>query len=73
MFSSSSRGNRGKAFTMEDYQILCNAWLEVSQDPIYGINQKKDKLCDRIYEVFDHNKPNSGRISKSLHVVCHAL
>ena len=51
---------------MEEYQILCNAWVEVSQDHIYGINQKKDKLWEGIYEVFYHNKSNNGRTSKSL-------
>ena len=60
---------------MEEDQILCNAWLEVSQNPIYGINKKKKINYGSVFMKFFF-------IIKSLivvehrslfHVICHAL
>ena len=62
MSSSGNRNiSRGKSFSIEEDIILCNAWIEISQDPIHGNNQKKDKLWSRISEVFENLRPNNDQ------------
>ncbi|XP_028077215.1 glutathione S-transferase T3-like [Camellia sinensis] len=79
MFASVELGGksvqRGQAFLIEEDKNLCNAWLEISQDPIRGTNQKKEKLWERISAKYHELLPsyNSGsRTTKSLQC-CMAL
>ncbi|GMP55172.1 hypothetical protein CsSME_00020069 [Camellia sinensis var. sinensis] len=53
---------RGPAFLIEGDKNLCNAWLEISQDPVRGTNQKKEKLWERISAKYHELLPsyNSG-------------
>lgn len=54
---------------MEEDKILCCAWLEVSQDPVKGANQRKEKLWERIACLYKERKPNynsGARTTKSL-------
>lgn len=55
---TSTQAQRGRAFAMEGDKILCNSWLEVSQDPVKGINQKKDRLWERIIVTFHAHWPS---------------
>ncbi|KAI7992455.1 hypothetical protein LOK49_LG12G01281 [Camellia lanceoleosa] len=60
---------RGRAFLIEEDKNLCNAWLEISQDPVRGTNQKREKLRERISAKYHELLPsyNSGsRTTKSL-------
>ncbi|KAI8539386.1 hypothetical protein RHMOL_Rhmol09G0179000 [Rhododendron molle] len=60
---------RGRAFLVEEDKILCCAWLEVSQDPVKGANQRKEKLWERIACLYNERKPNynsGARTTKSL-------
>ncbi|XP_020254358.1 glutathione S-transferase T3-like [Asparagus officinalis] len=50
--------SRGKSFLQEEDQILCATWLEISQDPVLGSNQKKDKLWERISALFHERISN---------------
>ncbi|KAK3183020.1 hypothetical protein Dsin_030306 [Dipteronia sinensis] len=43
---------RGKAFSIDEDKLLCQVYLEITQDPVIGINQKKDKLWEHINNVF---------------------
>ncbi|XP_062556802.1 uncharacterized protein LOC134221629 [Armigeres subalbatus] len=43
---------RGKNWTQLEDEVLCKAWLEVSQDPAVGTYQKTEKLYARIFEKF---------------------
>ena len=43
---------RGKNWTNLEDETLCRAWLNVSQDPIVGTNQKIENLYGRIFEKF---------------------
>ncbi|XP_020272029.1 glutathione S-transferase T3-like [Asparagus officinalis] len=61
--------SRGKSFLQEEDQVLCATWLEISQDPVMGSNQKKDKLWERISALFHErisNICNAQRTPKSL-------
>ncbi|KAF7136313.1 hypothetical protein RHSIM_Rhsim08G0115200 [Rhododendron simsii] len=60
---------RGRAFLVEEDKILCCAWLEVSQDPVKGANQRKEKLWEHIACLYKERKPNynsGARTTKSL-------
>lgn len=43
---------RGKNWTVLEDETLCQAWLEVSQDPVVGTNQRTETLYSRVYEKF---------------------
>lgn len=67
--SSKPIQQRGAAFSMEEDKILCYAWLEISQDPVRGINKKRDKLWERIVAKFHEQRPSKYtgvRTSKSV-------
>ena len=60
---------RGRAFLIEKDKNLCNAWLEISQDPVRGTNQKKEKLWEHISDKYHELLPsyNTGsQTTKSL-------
>ncbi|KAI8571589.1 hypothetical protein RHMOL_Rhmol01G0131700 [Rhododendron molle] len=60
-----SSQQRGPAFSLEEDKILCNTWLEISQDPIKGVNQKKDKLWERITATFHALRSGNYIIARS--------
>ncbi|KQK12493.1 glutathione S-transferase T3 [Brachypodium distachyon] len=43
---------RGAAYTIKEDELLCIAWLEVSQDPIRGAEQRGSAYWKRIHEYF---------------------
>ena len=49
---------RGKSFLQDEDQVLCATWLEISQDPVMGSNQKKDRLWERISALFHSRRPD---------------
>ncbi|XP_004309421.1 PREDICTED: uncharacterized protein LOC101314716 [Fragaria vesca subsp. vesca] len=54
-------------FSIQEDELLCHIYLEISQDPIDGVNQKKDKVWARITELWNQDKDeNQTRTSKSL-------
>ncbi|XP_020272637.1 protein CLP1 homolog [Asparagus officinalis] len=59
--------SRGKAFSHKEDQVLCSAWLNVSQDPILGTNQRKETMWVRITTLYHQNPgPERGIYPKSL-------
>jgi hypothetical protein len=44
---------RGPSFTDEEYQILCRAWVNVSEDPIHGTDQTGATFWEKITAKFD--------------------
>lgn len=66
---SASKSQRGKGFLIDEDKTLCEVYLEVTQDPIIGVNQKKDKLWERISVLFHSRRPsfcNENRTPRSL-------
>lgn len=60
---------RGQAFSPKEDQALCYAWLEVSEDPVTGSNQKEQKMWERISTIFHNTRPQTcvgQRTPKSL-------
>ncbi|XP_020250128.1 uncharacterized protein LOC109827528 [Asparagus officinalis] len=57
---------QGKSFSNQEDQFLCLAWLEISQDPVSGTCQKKDKMWERITAVFHEKVGDRQRSPKSL-------
>lgn len=58
--------SRSKSYSIEEDMHLCHVYLDVSQDPIIGINQKGDQFWNRVYieyeksEIF-HSQPRPKR------------
>jgi hypothetical protein len=44
---------RGPAFTEEEYEILCKAWVNVSEDPINGADQTNATFWGKISAKYD--------------------
>ncbi|KAM5554503.1 hypothetical protein ABKV19_022739 [Rosa sericea] len=51
-----SSSKRGLNFTVEEDIQLCHVYLDISQCPINGINQKKDALWERIAVIYNEGK-----------------
>lgn len=43
---------RGSSYTIKEDELLVMAWLEVSQDPIQGAEQRGSSYWKRIHEYF---------------------
>lgn len=64
-YSSSMNTSKGKKFSIEEDQLLCHIYLDVSQDPIHGVNQKKDKIWERITTLWNQQKPHQYEVRSS--------
>jgi hypothetical protein len=51
---------RGTAFTKEEDSVLCSAYLNISKDPITGVNQNMDAYYKRIYDYYHEHKPEGS-------------
>ena len=49
--------HRSSSYTNEEDLHLCHVYLDISQNPIVGINQSKDQFWARI--EYDYNNPQS--------------
>jgi hypothetical protein len=47
---------RTKNFRVAEDKLLVSAWLNVSQDPIHGVDQSYNTCWDRIHQYFHANK-----------------
>lgn len=45
---------------MDEDKLFINAWLNVSNDPIVGVDQKGDDFWLRIKKYYDENLVNEG-------------
>ncbi|KAG0519789.1 hypothetical protein BDA96_08G016900 [Sorghum bicolor] len=62
-----SNKKRSKNFTVPEDEMLVSAWLNVSLDPIRGVNQSKDTYWKRIRDFFHlHKDFESNRTQSSL-------
>ncbi|PRQ51406.1 hypothetical protein RchiOBHm_Chr2g0144051 [Rosa chinensis] len=54
-------------FTVQEDQLLCHLYLSISQHSIEGVNQKKDKVWERITDLWNKDKDeHQMRSAKSL-------
>ncbi|XP_047313728.1 uncharacterized protein LOC124917316 [Impatiens glandulifera] len=44
---------RSAAYNMDEDILLCRVYIEISEDPVVGINQTSDRLWSRIEEAFN--------------------
>ena len=56
--------HRGTAFTKEEDSVICSAFLQISKDPIAGVNQCTGAYYKRIYDFFCENKPERSARSQ---------
>jgi site-specific DNA-adenine methylase len=52
--------HRGTAFTKEEDSVLCSAFLNISKDPIIGVNQNMDAYYNKIYDYYHEHKPEGS-------------
>lgn len=65
--SKSSASKRQKNFSKAEDLTLCDAYLEITQDPIIGVDQSRDCYWKRINDYFHANKTeDSDRTQGSL-------
>ncbi|XP_020243659.1 uncharacterized protein LOC109821913 [Asparagus officinalis] len=64
--SSTVTSVRGQSFSNQEDQFMCLAWLEISQDPVLGTCQKKDKMWERITAVFHKKEGDRPQTPRSL-------
>nr|AWY10686.1 NAM-like protein [Saccharum hybrid cultivar SP80-3280] len=54
---------RGTAFTKEDL-VVCSAFLNISKDPITGVNQTSGGYYKRMHDYFNEHKPEGSNRSQ---------
>lgn len=54
--------NRGSSFSQQEDELLCQVYLEISQDPIVSNNQAMRKLWGKIEKVTMNKKLRVGRV-----------
>ncbi|CAD6337598.1 unnamed protein product [Miscanthus lutarioriparius] len=58
---------RSKNFSKDEDELLVSAWLNVSLDPVHGVDQSRSTYWKRIYDYFHINKTfDSDRTQSSL-------
>jgi hypothetical protein len=64
---SNKGGKRNKNFNRVEDEVLCQAWLAVSKDPIHGANQSRTTFWGKIEVCYEeHNKSGISRSESSL-------
>ena len=55
---------RSGSYSIEEDTHLCHVYLDVSQNPVIGINQSRDRFWTRVqveYEKYFHSQPRPKR------------
>ncbi|KAF2927920.1 hypothetical protein DAI22_06g240600 [Oryza sativa Japonica Group] len=55
---------RGIAFTKEEDMVVCSAFLNISKDPITGVNQTSSGYYKRMHDYFNEHKPEGSNRSQ---------
>ncbi|KAF0927114.1 hypothetical protein E2562_029871 [Oryza meyeriana var. granulata] len=55
---------RGTAFTKEEDLVVCSAFLNISKDPISGVNQTSGGYYKRMHDYFNEHKPEGSNRSQ---------
>jgi hypothetical protein len=55
---------RGGSFTKEDDTIICSAFVNVSKDPIVGVNQSSGGYYKRMHDYYQAHKPAGSNRSQ---------
>ena len=58
--------SRGPTYTVQEDMHLCHIYLDISQNPIIGISQKKDQFWARIEADYHSNGIHKVRPRRSL-------
>ncbi|XP_075473396.1 uncharacterized protein LOC142504408 [Primulina tabacum] len=57
-------------YAIEEDKLLCHVYLDVSQNPIIGINQSKERFWSRIEEAFNAGKSNNMQVHNIRSLQC---
>lgn len=58
-FATTGKGSRGFGFTSKEDIAVVRAWLNVSEDPVVGSDQKASQFYERVAEIYnDRLKPS---------------
>ncbi|PUZ40044.1 hypothetical protein GQ55_9G392300 [Panicum hallii var. hallii] len=55
---------RGSGFSKEEDKIICSAFLNISKDPITGVNQSSGGYYKRIHDYYKQHKPEGSERSQ---------
>ncbi|XP_073153961.1 uncharacterized protein [Henckelia pumila] len=61
---------RTASYTIEEDKHLCHIYLDISQNPIVGINQSKDQFWARVEEGYNSIKPNTVQVRNKRSLQC---
>ncbi|XP_075479275.1 uncharacterized protein LOC142520162 [Primulina tabacum] len=61
---------RTASYNVEEDKIICHVYLDITQNPITGINQSKDQFWTRVEEAYNITKPNSLQIRNKRSLQC---
>jgi hypothetical protein len=54
-----SRGTKGskrtKNFSSKEDEVVCSGWLNISKDPIHGVNQSRATFWSRVHAFFQEH------------------
>ncbi|XP_002878780.2 uncharacterized protein LOC9316687 [Arabidopsis lyrata subsp. lyrata] len=48
--------SRSSGYSDEEDRLLCEVYMQISQDPILGVYQSSDQFWDRVIEAFEKEK-----------------
>ncbi|XP_075524570.1 glutathione S-transferase T2-like [Primulina tabacum] len=61
---------RTASYNVEEDMIICHVYLDITQNPIIGINQSKDQFWTRVEEAYNITKPNSLQVRNKRSLQC---
>lgn len=61
---------RTASYIVEEDRILCHVYLDITQNPITGINQSKDQFWNRVEEAYNTTKPNTLQVRNKRSLQC---
>jgi hypothetical protein len=56
---------RTRNFNYEEDEVICSGWLNVSKDPINGVNQSRTTFWGRVHTFFEKNKKTEAIMTES--------
>lgn len=50
---------RSQSYSQEEDKLLCQVYMDISQDPIKGVYQSSDQFWSRVMQAYENGKDTS--------------